>query len=396
MKVLLCHNHYRSSAPSGEDAVFQNEFALLEKRGVDVIPFERFNDDIDDSTFSNRARLAAATIWSSRSYKDIYEVIQRTRPDIAHFHNTFPLISPSAYIACQKASVPVVQTLHNYRLVCPGALLLRDGHPCEDCLGNTLIPALRYRCYRGSLSATGALVGMLTFHRLLHTYQNSITRYIALTQFSASRMILGGLPEKTIDIKPNFLPDPPATGPGNGGYAVFVGRLSKEKGAHTLLDAWKHIKSLKLKILGDGPLRTELEEQASQQRINVEFLGSQSRTEVLDIIRYADLQIIPSEWYEGFPMVALEGYACGTPILASRIGSLEEIVIDGETGVTFNPGDENDLANKVNKLMENRLQLTSLRNTTRSHFDKYYTEDRNFKIIMAIYNHAIRASCKTR
>ncbi|MFC1772730.1 glycosyltransferase family 4 protein [Pseudomonadota bacterium] len=386
MRVLLCHNFYRSSAPSGEDAVFRNERALLESNGVEVIPFERFNDDIDDSTLLNRLDVAASTIWSRKTYKAIEATIRKTRPDIAHFHNTFPQISPSAYAACSRSRVPVIQTLHNYRLICPGALLLREGKPCEDCLGHSLLPALRHRCYRNSLTATGALVGMLSLNRARGTYLSSVSRYIALTQFSATRYELGGLPANRIVVKPNFLPSPPPFGRGQGGYVVYVGRLSEEKGLKTLLKAWHHVNNLPLKILGDGPLKSELIENATQNNLNIEFMGSLPRNEVLDIISHADLQVIPSEWYEGFPMVALEGYACGTPILASRIGSLTEIIIDGETGTTFEPGNDLDLAQNVIALLKDRDTLATMRNTTRKHFDSNFTAKQNFEMLMNIYD----------
>src|SRR6266581_4675058 len=200
MRILLAHDHYRSSAPSGEDAVFRNEHALLTSKGFDVIPFERYNDHIDASTLKKRIQIGLEGAWSQRTYTDLAAVVRRTRPDVAHFHNTFPLISPSAYAACQDNAVPVVQTLHNYRLICAGALLMREGRPCEDCVGTSLVPAIRHRCYRGSLPATAAVVWMLARNRWRGIYRSSVNRYIALTEFAASRLVAGGLPADRIEV----------------------------------------------------------------------------------------------------------------------------------------------------------------------------------------------------
>jgi glycosyltransferase involved in cell wall biosynthesis len=390
VKILLAHNYYRSSAPSGEDAVLRNERGLLEEKGIEVIPFERFNDDIDDSTVSKRLQIAWEGAWSRRTYEMLSDVIRRTRPHLAHFHNTFPLISPSAYAACQDHAVPVVQTLHNYRFICPGALLMRDGTPCEACVGGSLLPALRHRCYRGSLPATGAVVWMLARNRWRGTYTALVNRYIALTNFAAGRLIAGGLPENRMEVKPNFLPNVPDTGDGGGNYAVYVGRLSDEKGLRTLLTAWKQMDGFPLKILGDGPLRTALERQAAQEGLAVEFLGFRARKEVLSIVGKADLQIVPSECYEGFPMVVLEAYACGTPVVASCIGSLDEIVIEGETGVKFAAGNPNDLSSKLKGLRADPSRISVMSQKARALFEEKYTADKNYSKLMEIYERALR------
>lgn len=388
MRILLAHDHYRSNAPSGEDAVFRNERALLEQNQNEVISFERFNDDIDDSELSKRVRLALEGAWSKPTYKELSDLVRRTRPDLAHFHNTFPLISPSAYAACQDNGVPVVQTLHNYRLVCAGALLTRNGHPCEDCVGTSLLPALRHRCYRGSLPATGAVVWMLASNRWRGVYSRMVNRYIALTRFAASKLIAGGLPSGRMEVKPNFLPDAPPIGRGDGKYSIYVGRLSEEKGVRTLLDAWRQVDGLPLKILGDGPLRGELEEQARRNALPVEFMGFRPRGEVLDMVAAAEIQIVPSEWYEGFPMAVLEAYSCGTPVLASRIGSMDEIVVEGESGSKFEPGNAADLANRLNLLRANPSRLRAMRVATRALFEERYTAERNYSRLLDIYHHA--------
>lgn len=385
MKVLLGHNYYRSSAPSGEDAVFDNERGLLLSKGIEIIPFTKHNDDIDESSLGNRISLALSSAWSKQTYAEISLLIKNTKPDIAHFHNTFPQISPSAYAACQDLDVPVIQTLHNYRFICPGALLQRNGKPCEDCVGSTLLPALIHRCYRDSVSATAAQVWSLTYNRLRNSYAKLVDRYIALTEFAGSRLQAGGLPGDRFSIKPNFLPNPPPPGNGGGGYAVYVGRLSSEKGVETLLRAWRNLPNIPLKVLGDGPLRQQLEASAKAHNLPIEFLGYRGRQEILDIVRDAVMQIVPSEWYEGFPMVILEAYACGTPVIASRIGSLDEIIIEGMTGEKFSPRDAEGLSNCVNDIL-NSGKLGLMRKQVRERFDSLYTGEQNFLQLKTIYD----------
>lgn len=389
MKILLCHNFLRSSAPSGEDSVYRNEHSLLKAQGAEVSVFERFNDLIDESTLAKRMKLGLNTAWSNKTYCDLSDLIKKTQPDIAHFHNTFPLISPSAYVACYDNQVPVVQTLHNYRLICPNGLLLRNALPCEDCVGPSLIPALRYRCYRGSLPATGAIVWMLARHRWQGTYRRMVNRFIALTDFSASRYVKGGFPKDQIEVKPNFLLNVPKRGGGKGNYAVYVGRLAEEKGVRTLLSAWKAMNGLPLKILGDGPLRSPLESLAKKANLPIEFLGYCKQEQIHKIVGEGQCLIVPSEWYEGFPMVILEAYACGTPVVAARIGSLDEIVKEGESGVKFEPGNPVDLANTVKKLLADPHGIRRIRAAAYFHFQQQYTSERNYLQLMGIYKRAI-------
>src|ERR1700730_12220162 len=239
MRVLLVHNRYRTSAPSGEDAAVRNEERMLQARGVEVVAFDRCNDDIKDSSFIAKTAAAANTIWSQNSRDELRKVLRQVRPDVVHVHNTFSMLSPSVYGACKAEGLPVVQTLHNFRFFCPSALFLRDGKPCEDCLEKSLLQSVRYRCYRGSLAATATLASMLTLHRALGTYSHHIDRYIALTRFAAGKMVKGGIDKKKIIVKPNFVPNPPAAGDCAAGYAVYVGRLLEGKGTETLVSAWR-------------------------------------------------------------------------------------------------------------------------------------------------------------
>lgn len=389
MKVLLGHNFYRTSSPSGEDAVVRNERQLLERGGVEVVPFEKYNDDIDESTLVKRVRLALATSWSRKTYDELRSAIRHSKPDLVHFHNTFPQISPSAYAACRDSGVPVVQTLHNYRTVCANALLLRDGKRCEVCLGGNLIPALRYRCYRGSLAATSAIAWTIASNRARGVYTNLVDTYIALSTFSARKLAEGGLPMHRIVVKPNFLPDPPPLRVGGGGYAVYVGRLSEEKGVRMLISTWELIEGIPLVVVGDGPLRAELEQQVNEKRLNVKFTGFLDKEAVFRAVGNAMLQVIPSECYENFPMVILEAFACGTPVLASGIGSMDEIVDEGVVGFKFEPGNKFDLALKVQLLARSPDRLVHVRALARNKLLNEYSASSNLEKLLSIYEGTI-------
>jgi glycosyltransferase involved in cell wall biosynthesis len=386
MRVLLAHNFYRSTAPSGEDTVYKEERALLERNGVEVIPYERQSDELDTAGVMKLARSALDASWSDASARELSSLIERTRPDVAHFHNTFPLISPSAYSACVAAGVPVVQTLHNYRLICPGAMLYREGVPCEDCVGTSLLPALQHRCYRHSLPATASVVNMLWNNRRRGTYSSLVQRYVALTEFARERFIAGGLPADRIEVKPNALTISPPAGLGQGGYAVFVGRLSAEKGVHTLLDAWRALPDIRLKVVGDGPLRAQLE--AKAKGLNVEFTGRLERSHVAQVVGEASIAIVPSQWFEGFPMVVVEAFACGTPVVASRLGSLAEIVREGINGRLFAPGDPQALSATVRTMVDAPEALKQMRQNAREEFDARYSAEASFQSLVQIYQRA--------
>jgi glycosyltransferase involved in cell wall biosynthesis len=390
MKVLLVHNNYRTTAPSGEDAAVRNERRMLERHGVEVIIFERCNDNIDASSMFSKTANAVNTIWSQRSRADLRSAIRQFRPDIVHVHNTFALLSPSVYGACKSEGVPVVQTLHNFRFFCPAALFLRDGKPCEECLDRSLLQSVRHRCYRGSTLATATLATMLAFHRAIGTYSRDIDRYIVLTEFARQKALKGGIEEHKLVVKPNFMPDPPTPGRGQGGYVAYVGRLLEGKGTETLVAAWRSLPQVRLKIVGDGALRPSLEAIARRENLNIEFTGMQDRASVLAMMANAALVVVPSEWYEGFPMVVAESFGCGTPVLASRIGSLKELVQDGVTGGKFIAGDPEDLAHAIEGILADNTNLRQMRNNARAYFDAHLTEERNISQLTSIYGDVIQ------
>ncbi len=386
MRILLGHNFYQSSAPSGEDVVYHSERALLAHAGHEVICFERHNDDISTS-LAGRAVAGVGSLWSRRSYRDLRTLLTRTRPDIAHFHNTFPLITASAYRACYDAGVPVVQTLHNYRLLCPNGLLLREGRACEDCIDSSLVAAIRHACYRNSRLASAAAAAGLQLNRALGSYSRYVDRYIALTAFAKARFVRGGLPAERITIRPNALCEAPLSGSGAGGYALYVGRLTPEKGAETLLRAWQTIDALPLKLAGDGALRESL--QAHYHKPNIEFLGLRRRSEVWELMRDATVLIIPSQCYEGLPLTLLEAFASATPVVVSAIGALDELVTDPLNGRKFTAGDPASLRSAVLGLLADREGLERARQYNRRSFEQHYSAESALASLHAVYAEAI-------
>jgi glycosyltransferase involved in cell wall biosynthesis len=385
MRVLLAHNFYRSGAPGGEDNAFRQERALLESRDVDVVAFERSNDDVDRSNPLEMLRTALTMSWSRQVYEELVGLLRQSRPDIAHFHNTFPLISPSAYAACRDEGVPVVQTLHNYRFVCAAATLYRDGFTCEKCLGRSPWPGVLHRCYRGSSVGSTAVAWMIDRSRDRGIYLQLVDRYVALTRFAAGKFADGGLPAERIVVKPNFVEADRSPGQGGGGYVVYAGRLSVEKGVMTLLEAWRQLRDVPLLVVGEGPLRGVMEREIAAHDLPVQLLGLQPRERVMEIIAQADLEVVTSEWYEGFPLVIVEAYAMGTPVVCSRIGSLVEIVADGETGFMYEPGNAAALAATVRQALGDPVRLRDFRQRARRRYEALFTPERNFGLLMDIY-----------
>ena len=390
MKILLAHGRYQGQT-SGENTVFEQEAALLKKYGHEVFTYERSNHEFDYATRWDKLLMGPQTVWQRKAYKDILNLVRIHTPDIVHFHNTLPLISPSAYYAVKKRGSRVIQTLHNYRFVCPNALFLRNGQPCEACLGKRLAwPGIRHACYRKSRMATTAVVAMLSAHRLLGTYDHMIDRYIVLTEFAREKFIAGGLPAQKLAVKPNFIAHDPGFGQGKGGYALYVGRLSHEKGIQVALDAWnQHHLPFPLHIIGDGAYRAKVEA-AAQENEHVIYHGTRPHDYVLHMMQDAQSLILPSICYEGFPMTLAESYACGLPVIASRIGALAHLVQESTTGVHFDAGNAQDLASSVTRLFVNQDILAAMRQSTRRFYEEQYTPHANHKQLLHIYQAAMQ------
>lgn len=395
MKILLIHNSYREAG--GEDVVFQRESELIRSAGHVVSHYRRSNEEIREGSVIRQIDLARRTIWASDSSEEVRRILRTTRPDVVHAHNTFPLISPSIYSACRREGIAVVQTLHNYRLLCPGANFFRDGRPCEDCTTHGLWQGVWHGCYRGSRVGTAAVSLMLAVHRQLGTWTDLVDRFIVLTEFARKKFIQCGLPAAKLSLKPNFVEPDPGARTSDGGYAIYVGRLAREKGVHTLLSAWSQLKEpIPLHIIGDGPALAELKSFATSHVSSaVYFRGSLPANAVMSAMKQARFLVFPSELYETFGLAIIEAFACGVPVLASNLGVMQELVEDGRTGLIFRVGDPQDLAAKVTRAWENPDTMRQFGINARAEYESKYTAEQNYKILLNIYRDAISRSRRT-
>jgi glycosyltransferase involved in cell wall biosynthesis len=382
MKILSVHNTYQK--PGGEDQVFAQEADLLRSRGHQVLLYQASNDQV---TGVNPLVLLGNTIWNKQIHEELRALMRRERPDIVHVHNTFPVISPAVYYAANGEGIPVVQTLHNYRMLCPAATLFRDGHVCEECVTKrSPWPGVLHGCYRNSRLATAAVAVMLATHNYKRTWSETVSAYIALTDFARNKFIEGGFPAEKIFVKPNYLQTDPGPGEGKGNYALFVGRLTPEKGISTLLAAWRQIgNDLPLQIAGDGPLASEVEK-ASREMENVTWLKWLPREEILQRMKDASALILPSTWYEGFPMIISEAFAVGLPVITSDLGSMSSIVDHQRTGLHFEPGNAAALVKAVQWWSAHPAEAAFMRTEARLEYETKYTAEENYKQMMNIYD----------
>jgi glycosyltransferase involved in cell wall biosynthesis len=396
LRILLAHNYYQHSG--GEEVVFEQERRLLERAGNEVITYCRSNQEVEGLTALKRLTLVKRNIWAADTEREFSQLLTRESPDIVHVHNTFFMISPSIYGACKAQDVPVVQTLHNFRLLCPGATFFRDGKVCEECVDRSLWRGVYHGCYRDSRPATASVASMLALHRLWGTWDKLVTNYIALTEFGRDKFIAGGLPAAKIVVKPNFVDPDPGEREQSGEYALFVGRLSTEKGLSTLLQAWGRLpQHYALHIVGDGPERVSLELQTHQLGLStVQFLGRLSHEEVIAAVKRARFLIVPSGWYETFGMCIAEAFACGTPVICSRLGAMQELVSDGRTGLHFSSGDPNDLASKVGWAWSYPNKMGAMGREARAEYEAKYTPERNYPMLMEIYRRALATYGRTQ
>jgi glycosyltransferase involved in cell wall biosynthesis len=382
LRILVAHNRYQQAG--GEDTVVALEMEMLSRRGHDVELLATDNHAIVDS----KAQVLAAlrSFYSRPSYDLTTEKIKSFRPDILHIHNIVPGLSPSIYYAANAADIPVVQTLHNYRLVCANGQLFRDGRPCEECVtSHSFLPGVKHACYRNSHMGSAVVGAGTAVHSALGTWQQRVDRYIVLSKFAAS--MLGGtrVPLDKMRVKPNFTVDRGA-GAGDGGYALFVGRLSKEKGLETLLEADAMGKlALPVYIVGGGPMLQTIEAACAMPGSQLRYLGYKSGEEVFELMKRASALLAPSIWYEGFPMVIVEALSFGVPIIASRIGSLPEIIDVGVSGLLHNPGDAAGIAEAVRWVADNSVDVAAMRQAARNRYLNHYSEEQNYCELLKIY-----------
>ena len=391
LRVMLVHSEYQH--PGGEDEVVHREKHLLLEAGHVLSEYRRRNAEINEYGLLRRATLPFRTVWAGDSCQELKSLLESSQPDIVHFHNTFPLISPAAYYTCRRVGIPVVQTLHNPRLLCPAASFYRDGRICEDCLGKTVPwPAVIHACYRSSRSQTAVTAAMLAFHRWARTWEKLVDVYIASSEFYCEKFITGGLPADRIAVKPHFVESNPTPKESLGDYALFIGRLTAEKGVPTLLKAWRGLDQIPLKIRGEGPLFDEVCRFSELRPSTIHLLPRTSRDELTSVLKGSRFLVWPSEgYYETFGLVAIESFACGVPVIASGLGTMGEIVEDGRTGLHFKPGEPVDLAAKVEWAWAHPEEMAAMGRAARAEYEAKYTAERNYQMLMEIYQRVLGA-----
>ena len=384
IRVLIVHNRYQ--CVGGEETVVANEHTLLVSHGWDTRLWCVSNDGI--VTGWDKITAAVRVSYSRRARDELARIIAEFAPAVVHVHNFFPLFSPSVYDACRAAGVAVVQTLHNFRTICAGALLTRDGHPCEDCIGASPYQAVLHGCYRGSRIGSLAVARMVDIHRRRGTWSHKVDRFIALSAFAKSKFVAAGFPADLIAVKPNFAEDRPVTGCATRAGALFAGRLSPEKGIDTLLRAWNDLE-VPLRVVGDGPLRERVKNASGSGLVT---LGWKTPAEVAEEMAHAAFLILPSRWPENFPMVIAEAFCQGLPVIASRLPAIEEVIEDGATGLLFSSSDADDLATKVRWAHQHPEAMRIMGANARAVYEKRYSPSVNFEQLAAIYQAAIEQS----
>lgn len=389
MKILLVHNKYKHQG--GEDKVFARENSLLACNGHQCFEFVEDNENIHG--FLNKLMVGLNSIYSKKIRDKIDNIIKSKKPDIVHVHNFFPIISPSVFDACQLNGVPVVFTLHNFRIICPGALFMRSGAICTKCLNQTPYHAVSGKCYRDSLVESFAVARLVAYHRKHHTWGLRIDRFIALSGFSKNIFVEAGLPPSKISIKPNYYTKvKPNSNFRERGGALFVGRLSGEKGINTLINAWRGL-AVPLTVAGCGPLLGVVTGAANPY---ISYLGQIDEDSVSFQMSSANFLVVTSECFENFPLTLAEAFAHGLPVIASRLGAMAEIVEDGVTGLHFESGNAEDLAAKVRWMNDHPDECRQMGYNARREFEAKYTPERNYEMLMKIYQEAIDEKKKSR
>lgn len=365
MKILLVHNYYRRGNPGGEDVVFDQEARLLREAGYSIATYTRSNDELRETRWVDRLNALEQLVRPAKATNELIKSVESFEPDVIHAHNIFPLIGDALFSVAATRNIPVVLTLHNYRLSCIAATHYRAGRVCEDCTFSSSWPGVRRGCYRGSRVASAAVA--FATSRWHHAIQRAAV-VIALTEFAASRLIKNGIPRDRVFIKPNFVDVvavPPAALPSErdvvAEYVVFAGRLSEEKGVLDLVAAWRQVSGLKLKILGDGPLRETIQRMVTTEALDIELLGMLPREETLAVMSKALCQVVPSRWFEGMPLVILEAWCVGVPVIATRLGGLAEMLGEDERGLTFEVGNVTELIARISSIRSSPLLRERLR-----------------------------------
>jgi glycosyltransferase involved in cell wall biosynthesis len=387
MKILKCHNYYLHHG--GEDAIFEDETALLREHGHHVVQITEYNERADSMSLPS---VAARSVWSFPAYRTFVHMLNTSPPDVVHFHNLFYRLSPSVYRACIKAGIAVTQTLLNYRLLCPASTLYRDGGVCEECLpGRHKAPSIRHGCYSNSRAKTAVIAVMTNVQQTWAVKHSAVDVFITATEFSRQKHISGGVPSERVVVKPNFIYRDPGKRDREDGYMVFVGRLVHEKGILTLLQTWRRLSGIPLKIIGEGPLSQEIRRADIP---GIQVLGQIERQKCIAILRHARCLILPSEWYEVLPLAIVEAFACGVPVITSNLGTMAEVVKHGMTGLLFRPGNAQDLASQVLWANEHPREMNIMGDHARREYEDKYSAAQSYGALINIYQLAIDRHAK--
>lgn len=378
--VLIVHNYYQ--IPGGEDSVVANERKMLEEHGYKVYLYTRNNSELKTMGIIQKLKLPFTTVFNFKTYRDIKKIIKEKHIDIVHVHNTLNLISPSVYYAARAMKVPVVQTIHNFRLLCPGATFYRDGHICEDCVEHGLKCAVKHNCYRDSKIQTLACVISTKFHRMTGIYGK--INYICLTEFNKEKLLqLKQIKEENVFVKPNFVESVGEFVPEEErkNQFVFAGRLDKLKGIDFLLKVWKQMGEYapQLVICGTGPLEDWCKKFIVDNKLNVKMLGFVPNTETRKLIANSKALILPTQWYEGFPMSMVEAFSVGTPVICSDLGNSGNLIENNINGYKFR-------LNSINNLVEIVRRYDGPYISTLEMYKNKYLEEINYRILIKIYN----------
>lgn len=383
-RILIVHNYYQ--IPGGEDTVVENEQRMLEKHGHKTFLYSRNNSELNTLSKLQKICLPFSTVFNIKTYRQIKKIIKEKKIDIVHVHNTLNLISPSVYYAALRCKVPVVQTVHNFRLLCPSAVFYRDGHICEDCVKHGLWCAVKHKCYRNSRIQTLACAVNTKIHRMTGIYGK--INYICLTEFNKEKLLsFKQISPERVFVKPNFVESingeivPPEK---RADQFIFVGRLEKLKGVDVLLRAWKMMgdSAPKLLLCGNGPMEQRCREYIAKNGLeSVEMMGFVPNEKVRKLVANSKALILPTQCYEGFPMTIAEAFAVGTPVIASDLGNAGSLVEEGVTGCKFAADSPEELKRAVVRLKG----YLDLYRTIENQCAEKYIEEQNYESLMSVY-----------
>jgi glycosyltransferase involved in cell wall biosynthesis len=385
MRVLIVHGAYQQFG--GEDSVVRAERELLERHGDEVLLYSRHNDETKTFNIFQKAAFFPRSVYSWRSGGEIADAVHSFQPDVAFVHNVYPLLSPSVYHKLHSLGVPAVQVLHNFRPFCPNGFYYTQGQICEACRDGNYLNAVRKRCYKDSYVFSGLYALTLGSNRLAGMV-DKVAGFICLTEFFKIKMLEAGVPDAKLFVRPNFVYAPPLPELSEAGkYAMFMGRLSPEKGCWTLVHAFERMPQIPLKIVGTGPLEQELKDYVSQKGLcNIEFLGFKSGDEKWQLLRNSLCLVVPSEWYENFPVTVLEAFMAAKPVVAARMGGLPYIVEEGQSGLLFQSGNVEELAQTIQRLAEDPAGAVRMGIRGRSLSETKYGPEQGYSNLMDIFS----------